>query len=236
MGALDPIAGISLERYAELAAAMKDCGGDLEVCARIAAEKGVDRSSWQQAMDGWNERMANPATAGQVAIAYMPLYQAALAKTGDVATASFEDYAGMIVMLNHKRFGLDAMYAHYGIDVHKWSQISTYWVNKLTTDQQLSTRFGSLTNGLRQQLDEGGPPPVPGQGDSPQQVSGTDLTEAASAITSLPPVAVGENCFIKWSDGQKYPGFVAEAGEGKCLINFPNGRSEWIENQYITNE
>src|SRR5881398_756205 len=43
MGALDPIAGISLERFAELCVKMKDCGGDLEVCARIAAENGVDR-------------------------------------------------------------------------------------------------------------------------------------------------------------------------------------------------
>ncbi len=43
MAALDPIGGISLERYAELAAKMADCGGDLEVCARIAADNGVDR-------------------------------------------------------------------------------------------------------------------------------------------------------------------------------------------------
>jgi len=43
VAALDPIGGISLERYAELAAKMADCGGDLEVCARIAADNGVDR-------------------------------------------------------------------------------------------------------------------------------------------------------------------------------------------------
>lgn len=235
MGALDPIAGISLERYAELAARMKDCGGDLEVCARIAEENGVDRATWQQAMDGWNERMANPATAGEVALAYMPLYQAALASTGDVATASFEDYAGMIVMLNHTRFGLDAMYAHYGIDVNKWSQISTYWVNKLTSDQQLSMRFGELTGGLRQTLDAGGPPPAPGQGSAPAEVSGADVVAAASAIGALPPVAVGENCYVRWSDGQKYPGTVQEAASGRCLIAFPNGRAEWVDNQYISN-
>lgn len=236
MGALDPIAGISLERYAELAAKMKDCGGDLEVCARIAEENGVDRGTWQQAMDGWNERMANPATAGEVALAYMPLYQAALASTGDVAAASFEDYAGMIVMLNHERFGLDAMYAHYGIDVNRWSQISTYWVNELTTDQQLSAKFGELTGALRAQLDAGGPPPVPGQGAAPQQVSGDDIVGAASAISSLPPVAVGENCYVRWSDGNKYPGTVAEAADGKCRIDFPNGRSEWVEYQHISAE
>ena len=39
MGALEPIAGVSLEQYAELCAAMKDCNGDLDVCARIAGER-----------------------------------------------------------------------------------------------------------------------------------------------------------------------------------------------------
>src|SRR4051812_39067803 len=59
-GALEPIAGISLERYAELAAKMADCNGDLEVCAQIAAQNGVDRPTWQAAMDGWNARMNDP--------------------------------------------------------------------------------------------------------------------------------------------------------------------------------
>src|SRR4051812_25784214 len=35
-GALEPIAGITLEHYGELAAKMADCNGDLEVCAQIA--------------------------------------------------------------------------------------------------------------------------------------------------------------------------------------------------------
>ena len=62
MGALDPIAGISLERYADLCASMRDCGGNLESCAQIAAQNGVDRQVWEAAMNGWNSRMANPAT------------------------------------------------------------------------------------------------------------------------------------------------------------------------------
>lgn len=160
MGALDPIAGISLERYADLAAKMRDCGGDLEVCARIAAENGVDRETWQAAMDGWNRRMSDPATAGEVALAYMPLYQTALAKTGETASASFEDYAGMLTMVNHPSFGLDRMYSHYGVDVHKWSQISTYWVGQLTKDPSMGGKLGNLSAELRTKLDRGELPPV----------------------------------------------------------------------------
>ena len=233
MGALEPIAGVSLERYAELCAAMKDCGGSLEVCATIASERGVAADQWKAAMDGWNERMANPATAGEVALAYMPLYQAALARTGDVASASFEDYAGMITMLNHTRFGLDPMYAHYGIDVQRWSQISTYWVGKLAADPALGSKFGALTGDLRAGLDAGGPPPTIGVGDSPT-VSGDEVVAAASSIVALPPVAVGQICTVKYPDDAEYQGTVAEAGDGQCLIAFPNGHREWIENKRIS--
>ena len=186
-------------------------------------------------MDGWNERMSNPATAGEVALAYMPIYQAALAKTGAIAKTSFEDYAGMSVMLNHPSYGLDVMYAHYGIDVQQWSQISMYWVDKLTTDQQLNIRFAQLTGAIRQQLDAGQPPPAPGQGEEPQEVSAQQVVQAASAISSLPPVAVGENCYVLWSDGNKYPGRVEQSAEGQCLITMGDGSQHWIANEYISN-
>jgi hypothetical protein len=162
MSALDPIAGISLERYAELAAKMADCGGDLEVCAQIAADNGVDRATWEAAMNGWNARMTDPATGGEVAIAYMPLYQAALAAHGGPpATASFDEYVEMSAMINSDihdgrrpaRTDFDGMYAKFGIDAPKWSQISTYWVDRLTKDPQLATQFGDAAKARMLELD-----------------------------------------------------------------------------------
>ena len=158
MGALDPIAGISLERYAELCAKMKDCGGDMEVCARIAAENGVERSSWEAAMQGWNARMQDPSTAGQVALAYMPLYQKALATYGGPpATASYEDYIEMSAMINTdvgRPTDFDAMYARFGIDAPKWSQISTHWVDRLIKDPQLGSDYGQKVRARVKELDE----------------------------------------------------------------------------------
>lgn len=233
MGALDPIAGISLEGYAELAAKMKDCGGDLEVCARIAQENGVDRGRWQAAMDGWNERMSNPATAGQVALAYMPLYQAALARTGAAASASFEDYIGMLAMLNFPSLGLERMYMHYGINVQDWSQISMYWVDKLTSDRALAERAGAMTEQIREQLKAGRLPPV-GVGQKPQGVTGAEIVNAASAVSGLPPVQVGHPCLVLWEDGNQYPGTVQNAGKGQCLVRFGNGHEAWVENAKIS--
>ena len=162
MGALDPIAGISLERYAELAAKMKDCGGDLEVCARIAAENNVDRTTWETAMNGWNARMYDPQTAGQVAMAYMPLYQDALARYGGPpATASYEDYIEMSAMINTDMQGtlkrptqFESMYARFNIDPPKWSQISTHWVDRLTKDPQLGADYAGKVRARIKELDD----------------------------------------------------------------------------------
>src|SRR5207249_2987402 len=75
---MEPIAGISLEAYAELCALMKDTGTDVDRQLAIAVEHGHARDAWEAAQQGWTERMSNPATAGTVATAFMPLYQSAL--------------------------------------------------------------------------------------------------------------------------------------------------------------
>lgn len=161
-GALEPIAGISLERYAELAAKMADCNGDLEVCAQIAEQNGVDRPTWQAAMDGWNERMNAPETAGEVALAYMPLYQAALATYGGPrATATQEEYCEMLAMINTdlkegdvRPVPFEPMYERFGINAPKWSQISTDWVERLAADPGLGAAFGDTCVARIKELDD----------------------------------------------------------------------------------
>jgi hypothetical protein len=147
--ALAPIAGISLERYAELCAKMANTPNDDDAFAAGAEADGVSREDWTAARAGWNERMENTATAGTVALAYMPLYQAALAKYGGArATATFEEYIEMSALINSDLKGdgarpkdLDAMYAKFGINPQKWSQISTDWVDKLTKNPQLAAEY-----------------------------------------------------------------------------------------------
>ncbi len=160
--ALAPIAGISLERYAELAAKMAGCDNDLERCAQVAEAEGVDRATWQAAMDGWNARMHDPATAAEVALAYMPLYQAALSTWGGPrATATIDEYLEMLAMINTdlkegdvRPVPFEPMYARFGIDAPKWSQISTDWVDTLTRDPELQASFGDRFIARIKELDE----------------------------------------------------------------------------------
>ena len=80
MPAMDPwapINGISLERYAELAAELSG-ENDKEKQAAIVGSLGVARGDWEAASAGWQARMHDMSLMGAVMTRYMPLYQAAL--------------------------------------------------------------------------------------------------------------------------------------------------------------
>jgi hypothetical protein len=74
----EPIRGISLERYADLGAAVADVLDDEAKVAEILAAEAVPAADWEAAKTGWTARMQDMARMGRVATAYMPLYQAAL--------------------------------------------------------------------------------------------------------------------------------------------------------------
>ncbi len=60
----EPIAGVSIELYAEISKGLAAVGYDASRAAEIAATKGVSAEAWAQAMAGWNQRVtANPAVA-----------------------------------------------------------------------------------------------------------------------------------------------------------------------------
>jgi hypothetical protein len=239
MNPLEPIAGISLERYADLCASMRDCGGNLERCAQKAQQMGVDRQIWEAAMNGWNARMNNPTTAGAVAVAYMPLYQEALKRHGGVASAPLEDYVGMTAMINSRDKSLDKMYAHYGIDVIAWSQISTEWTQKIIKDPAFGAQFKKMCDDLITQLNAGGPLPVPSKqkgsaAPQQQQAAGPQQQQQAQQQQSGGGFAIGAKVLVTWSDCNKYPGQVAQAQQGHYLIAFPNGRQEWVPGPYLS--
>lgn len=161
-GTFEPIAGVSLEKYAELCAKMANTPNDDEAFADVAEQNGVSRDNWKSARTGWNARMEDPSNAGKVAIAYMPLYQDALAKYGgEVASATFEEYIEMSAMINSDLKGpnarpkdLDAMYARFNINPQKWSQISTHWVGKLTTDPLLGADYAEKCRARVKEMDD----------------------------------------------------------------------------------
>jgi hypothetical protein len=67
----EPIAGVSLEQYAEISRECAARPGDIAHAAMVASSRGVSAESWQAAMDGWNARMHNPAVAQRFNALYM---------------------------------------------------------------------------------------------------------------------------------------------------------------------
>jgi hypothetical protein len=62
----EPVAGVSLELYAEISRELAASGYDQAQAAQLAASKGVSAENWQAALDGWNGRMkTNPAVGQQ---------------------------------------------------------------------------------------------------------------------------------------------------------------------------
>jgi hypothetical protein len=60
----DPIAGVSLEAYAEISKGLAEYDYDQSKGALIAASKGIAPESWDQAVAGWNERIRTNPTVG----------------------------------------------------------------------------------------------------------------------------------------------------------------------------
>ena len=60
----DPVAGVSLELYAEVSKGLAEYNYDQAMAPQIAGTKGIAADAWQTAADAWNARMkANPAVA-----------------------------------------------------------------------------------------------------------------------------------------------------------------------------
>jgi hypothetical protein len=63
-GDFAPIAGVSLDLYAEISKGLAAYDYDQSRAPEIAASKGIAAVSWDQATNGWNDRIrANPSVA-----------------------------------------------------------------------------------------------------------------------------------------------------------------------------
>jgi hypothetical protein len=128
-----PINGISLERYAELAADVAETQ-DPAKQAEIVGQKGVGPGDWEAAKAGWTARMKDMSLMGQVASRFMPLYQAALARKSPTPQIGYEDYVAICgcppVM------GIEATLAHYRLTMTQWTQIAGHWNGIIATDPQ----------------------------------------------------------------------------------------------------
>ena len=153
----DPIAGVSLEKYAELCALMGATGGEVAQENALAAEHGVSAESWAQAKEGFTARMSDPADMGKTALAFMPLYQAAQeAMRGGGEPASLETYTKVHAEMAYRKdesgekIDYNIVLAENGFTHQSWLEVEGYWTPRVGApdqpkyDPEHATRFREL--------------------------------------------------------------------------------------------
>ncbi|MEO6122661.1 MAG: GrpB family protein [Ilumatobacteraceae bacterium] len=69
---LEPIAGVDLAMFARISAGLAQYGYDQTQAVGLAAAQGIDSTSWQTALDGWNQRIAAHPVVAQRFTAFYP--------------------------------------------------------------------------------------------------------------------------------------------------------------------
>ncbi len=64
-GELEPIAGVSLQKYVEISKGLGEVGYDQSKSHEVAASRGVSAEDWDAAVAGWNERIKGNRAIGQ---------------------------------------------------------------------------------------------------------------------------------------------------------------------------
>lgn len=154
---MQPINGISLERYADLGAAVADHMNDPQKVAEIVASEGVSPADWEAAKAGWTARMQDMSLMGRVAMAYMPLYQACVAKRkGGQATTSYEEFVAGSAAI--KVYGYEVALRASSISSSDWTEVAAQWNQTMAREMM---RFAGHPQALAQEearLRAGGQP------------------------------------------------------------------------------
>jgi hypothetical protein len=192
--AMQPINGISLERYADLGAAIADFMNDKQKVAEVLAKEGVQQADWDAAVAGWTARMQDMSLMGRVAMAYMPMYQAALARRkGGQAQASYEDYVAVSAAI--KVYGFEAACQACGVSQSDWTEIAGHWNQTMAREMMKYAGNHQYISQEEQRLRSGGQPKritvTRAQGAAPQPQHANPMAAAMGVApgTYVPPNA-----------------------------------------------
>lgn len=163
---MEPINGVSLEKYAELCALMADTAGDESKEIAIAEANGVSGADWKAAKTGFTARMSDPSDMGKTALAFMPLLQEAQTKArGGKEPCSLEVYAKVHAEMGlrkdpadpEKKIDYNVVLAENGFTHQQWIECENYWTPVVMNDPTkptLQARFDAAKSQLFAELSQ----------------------------------------------------------------------------------
>jgi hypothetical protein len=136
---------IAIEKYAELCVLMSETGGDESLELAIAEQNGVSGDEWKLSKAGYTAKMMDPADMGKTAIAFMPLYQAALdKKRGAAEPCTLELYTKIHAEMafrkdpsdSNKQIDYNIVLAENGYTHQSWLECESYWTPRVGAPDQ----------------------------------------------------------------------------------------------------
>lgn len=249
MDAQEPIAGLSIERYAELSAEVTAARGDPLKVGEALGRAGIALPLWEQAHAGWSARLADPALGAAIAASFEAPYHAALDRLlGAGPDVPPEDF---VVMLGEAlMWGLPAMVQRRGIDALAWARISFRSRAALAAEPGRLAASLALAGQIAERRLSGAVPPAGTK--EPDRAFEQDASVAAKAVgkavvsgfdafgsaldsvgKSLFGPGVGKPVVVQWSDGKQYPGTVAQVGKGQYLVTMGDGSQRWVPEAFV---
>jgi hypothetical protein len=137
---MEPINGITLEKYADLCALMANAPEEAQQ-NEIAAKEGISAEDWKAAKEGYTKRMSDPTDMGKTAMAFMPLYQEAQTKMrGGAEPCTLEVYAHVHANMAFRKDDsgnkIDYMIVlgENGFTHQQWIECESYWTPVVIND------------------------------------------------------------------------------------------------------
>jgi hypothetical protein len=245
----EPVAGLSLERYAELSAEIAAARGDAGKIGEALGRASLALADWERAHAGWSARLSDPALGAALAGPFETRYHAALDRLlGPAPDVPPEDFAAMLG--EALAFGLPGMGQRRGVDPLAWSRISFHARAAAAAEPARFLALLALAGQIgERRLSEAS---APHAARDPGKAFDKDATIAARAVgkavvsgldafgsaldsmsKSLRGPAVGARVIVRWSDGKDYPGTVAQVGKGQVLVTMTDGAQHWIPEAFV---
>lgn len=256
MDPLAPIAGLSIDRYADLSADVAVARGDALRIGEALGRAGVSAADWEMAHAGWSARLADAVLGLPLAAQFEARYHAALDRLlGPPPDVPPEDFAAMLgeALMG----GLPAMGQRRGVSPLAWSRISYRHRSALAAEPARLTAILALAGQIAERrlagaIPAGAPAAAGAPGAPTDRVFEQDATVAAKAVgkavvsglgalgsaldgvgKSLIGSKVGDRVIVHWSDGNKYPGTVAQVGKGQYFVTMADGAQHWIPEAFV---
>jgi len=156
----------------------------------------------------------------------------------------YEEYVALSAAA--KVWGATGMAGYYRIDMQAWEALQALWEPRIAHNPQLSQGHAARVDQEARRIQSGGQARPIGtlqyqnferQAEQAGAAIGSaavaGLSALGSAFGSVAGPTVGARVTVQWSDGQRYPGTIAQIAQGQYLVTMQNGQQHWIPSQFV---